>query len=145
MDLQKLIVALENATEGSDELDCKIWCGLNGKRFKESFLTYHRDLQCAYTEPPRRTRHVTRSGDILMYSRSIDAALLLVPVDHCWSVEGLSPGRQGMVRANATVWHRDDHPMTEDTIFEATPALAICIAALKARASISQERKDTEG
>lgn len=62
------------------------------------------------------------SGDLPHYTTSLDAALTLVPEGYCWSI-----GFAGRTIAN--VWK------TPTPSKGGTPALALCIAALKARES----------
>lgn len=67
-------------------------------------------------------------GDHPAYTASVDAALRLVPPHHLWQV------KQG-IECTAIVWRLetdyDDHPAP--TGYSTTyPALALCIAALKA-------------
>lgn len=58
------------------------------------------------------------------YTASIDAALTLVPEGADWNVGANPP--------SADIAHRAERWMT-DECFSATPAIALCIAALKAR------------
>lgn len=77
--MKDLIAALESATEPSIELDCKIWCELNGKKLKEFWVSEHfnDETGLAYTEPPKRTRIV--HSPIPKFTASIDAAVTLYP------------------------------------------------------------------
>jgi hypothetical protein len=63
------------------------------------------------------------------YTRSIDAALTLVPENGSWTVSGWQ-GVDGKHHARARL---DDHEDQLETRMVATPAIAICIAAMKAR------------
>ena len=63
------------------------------------------------------------------YTASIDAALMLVPKRHTWTL--YADGCAGVCPK------RDDDDLADGTIWAATPALALCAAALRAR---SKER-----
>ena len=71
-------------------------------------------------------------GDYLpAFTASLDAALTLVPEGLAWRVEPATPGYTdwGKYRAGVTTWEKPyDLPS-----YGATPAIALCIAALKAR------------
>ncbi len=123
-----LIARLEVATEGSHDLDYEIYRAVN--------------------EYARNWLHDYPPGDVPRFTRSVDAALSLLP-------EGMAVdilfGPAGLFN-EATVWRpvkgEDDQGRrtTSYEPFEAkanhdghlrqnTPALVVCIAAMKARAS----------
>lgn len=127
-----LIAKLEAATEGSPELDALIWCVLNGKKFKEAGQGYDGAPQAFYTEPPKRTQLVSSRGDVKPWTRSLDAALTLVG-DTTWNVGRLQkyeniPSPIPFAGRPICSWVGDGK-----TQWGATPALALTIAALKAR------------
>ncbi|WP_116970797.1 hypothetical protein [Blastomonas sp. UPD001] len=64
------------------------------------------------------------------YTASIDAAMQLVPPDREWSIEGYtcSGVRPDHVRASAWV-------LGSPRVFAATPAIALCAAAIRARSA----------
>ena len=64
----------------------------------------------------------------LHYTSSIDAALTLVPEGWCFRIEG-GPAFGGLASVG------DGHPLAGQTVSAATPALALCAAALRAIAS----------
>ncbi len=139
--MQDLIAILEAASGGSRELDREIaiklgyqyQIGLGLTNYVTGVDAAALDLQKLY---------------IARWTTSVDAALTLVPEGMCWDVwfdvrrpkgrvtVSIStpdyqykdmPGRDGAetVLVKGTVWRATQKP---------TPALAICIAALKARA-----------
>ena len=63
----------------------------------------------------------------LDYTRSIDAAMTLVPEDFDW--------RLGRTNSGLTIHAEVGGQAEEDMRFGATPALALCAAALRARAA----------
>lgn len=71
------------------------------------------------------------------YTSSIDAAVLLVPGDHAWRVsQAISNDPDKSFYFTASV----NHSVNKDTACPAVgvnPAVALCIAALKARAELS--------
>lgn len=60
------------------------------------------------------------------YSASLDAAMTLVPEGHVWTL--YSDGCAGVAP------RRDDDDLADASTWAATPALALCSAALRARA-----------
>lgn len=75
--------------------------------------------------------HPTASGDTPHYSASIDAALTLVPKGFAWTLA--SQGTTDF-RFFASVAFPDEDCDGTPTL-AATPAIALCIAALRARAA----------
>ena len=134
MPKDELIAALEKATGPDRELDARIWCLLNGKRYCGHCTPYGeregRFVQVEYTSPPKRTRQVTNFPLVphaLCVTSSIDDALTLVPSgkghDPWWMLKAAWRGK-----AKAEVWvDGRGKPFRGEA---ATPALAICIAAL---------------
>ena len=107
-DTQALIAKLEAATEGSRELDTEI-AEYIGKRW---------DNEDGF---PREYR----------FSRSLDAAVSLIPKEWVW---GLLPVA-GSIRWICYVreWLGEwPHLVSKADSWASTPALAICIAAIKA-------------
>ena len=108
-----LIARLEAATEGSRELDMEI--------FWRVFPEYERGKDPIW--------------HCLHYTTSIDAALTLVLRD--WRVEHL-----GESVLNWNMWECELHNRNEDAAIQgdaATPALALCITALRARTPPTEE------
>lgn len=120
-----LIAELERSTEGSKDLDMKI--------FWLQFPEYERGKQAIWHCPD--------------YTTSLDAALTLVP--RGWRRKILDwPDGIGPEKGGAKLeWLDSDgikRPVAiprEGWIWAATPALALCIAALKARQSQEVERE----
>lgn len=113
MTLTELIAKLEKAEKGSRELDVAIYVTI----FPFPCVELHPEAQRYFDE-----------GKAPHYTVSLDAALTLVPEKHFWCIE----------YANTDVF--DVLVKAEDSITGGwsqgkTPALALCIAALKAGAS----------
>lgn len=93
----------------------------------------------AATEPDRRLDvEIWNALNVAMlhYTGSIDAALMLVPPGWAWSVESSTEyGSYGGCSPNAPYdeWVHSD--MGGFAIYAATPAIALCISALRARAA----------
>jgi hypothetical protein len=68
------------------------------------------------------------------YTASLDAAELLIPSEHKWAVYG--GGYASVARWDGT---EADEEIDLDHVKAATPALALCAAALKARAASAGE------
>ena len=112
--MKDLIERLEKATEGSDALDAAIHRAVTGEVVIEG--------------PPFNMPVVMRGGNPVAIPRrscSLDAALTLVPEGREWSVMLDDLGYRAVVY---------DANNAQGEVFEgATPALALTIAALKAR------------
>ena len=81
------------------------------------------DMEIAKAVNPNATKNTVP----LPYSASIDAALTLVPEGWNWAVFG----RLDWPNQNAQVWHPQREASTNNGDAP-TPALALCIAALRA-------------
>lgn len=103
MQVDELVAKLQAATEGSRELDAAI-----GKAIGKIPVEWLDDFMPA---------------DIAQYSRSLDAALTLVPDRRGWSVQHLA-------QATAVVFGTE-----YIRTWANTAPLALCIAALKARSA----------
>lgn len=117
MTLSELIAALERADGPSRELDSAICAEMGLENWTAA--------EWAEAVSGVGREHWSIPGS-LPYTSSIDAALTLVPEGCYWAVY-----RSGM----AYVKPDEDGPQERDLAAAATPALALCIAALKARGS----------
>lgn len=119
--LARLIEKLEAASEGSRELD--LWIShLAGKHGS----TFHHNEAF---ERIQRGRKLLDMKWLPHYTTSLDTALSLVPEGKLWTVSNYN----GFGQCEA--WFDDGdfcHPA-------ATPALALCIAALKTRAALADK------
>ena len=144
-DLASLIAKLEAASEGSSELDWEIYLHATD-RGKSDFAKHKEQLilpwpqWIEYHPIELRLPHAYDCGK-RPYTRSIDAALTLVPEGVWWSLfrsgypTSNGPDR-GLFDARITSGQGKDDPKLGDQIgwgFSPSPALAICIAALRAR------------
>lgn len=114
MTLPELIAALEQAEGPSRELDCRIIGFLRGY---------------GGGDPSRWAQHV--QDDAPRYSSSVDSALTLVPEGRKWSVGTWS---QNFATVGAEPWMAAEVSVQHTS----TPAIALCIAALKARLATEQ-------
>lgn len=109
--MKELIARLERALEGSRQLDQLIYTAIDAPGLRES-----------------RDGEIVASPNIYSiqapeYSTSLDAAFELMPRQFSWTLNStIRFGCAAIIRGHQT--HEGD---------AATPALAICIAALKAR------------
>ena len=106
-DLAALIARLEAAERGSRALDIDIYYDALGNPDEVGFC-----------------KHCGSHRFVVMpeFTSSIEAALMLVPRDSMWDVESRGMAYVGPANAPSRQFHRG-----------ATPALALCIAALKQR------------
>lgn len=119
----KLIARLEAAAEGARELDVAIAKAVG-----------------AWRKPPPTV--VDPHWTALHYTTSLDAAMTLVPDQIECGTINFSRNKTGRQYCHTTLEQsadslgrdmRDDEPTEIEALNVATPALALCIAALKAR------------
>lgn len=126
-----LIERLSQATQGSWELSDKVLlaCGWTRRRVIDpgASADYGEDVEAWYWDDPDGNPMAT---DRPSPTESIDAALTLVPEGWAWIVESCQPYESEPVECSAAVWNCRAQPPVHDG---ATPALALCIAALRAR------------
>lgn len=130
--VKELLEKLEAATEGSKPLSAEVWCAAEGHEFIK-FDDYQVHFRDEDVLPGRPLSMSWNAMQAIPYTTSIDGALTLMP-------EGLSFGvhfikRDGEpLKYQAQVRRPGMLKPDEPKLFEAsTPALALCIAALKAR------------
>jgi hypothetical protein len=124
--LRGLIERLEAAQEGSRELDGRIQAAISWGSRPEAVIEFSSWGGFVVRIGDSRCLDEARGT----YTTSLDAALTLVPEGAWWHVQCLPNPHIADRRVSASVttyrlheWHHG-----------ATPALALCIAALKARA-----------
>lgn len=78
------------------------------------------------------------------YTQSLDAAVTLVPEGLGWTCGDHSPGGVHVGNYLASVW-KFDRATGLNMRFAKTPALALCAAALRARAALSPPTSPDEG
>jgi len=115
-DIATLIARLEAATAGSRELDSAISRAVGDVTAIELCTDHGRIVGCP------------------AFTASIDAALALVPEGKDWTV-----------RSCAVMAEVDIGEDEWISVNAATPALALCIAALRVRIQAAQERSDGPG
>ena len=140
MSLQELIARLEKATEGSRELDCRIWLALfdkpvmtdpggYGPRAHKPGYTPARQIwtdDWPYWNDSIQVRSVGDELDAPHFTTSIDDAMTLVPEG--WRIRLRMYGRKNRCELEmASDMRRQAFGV------QATAPLAICIAALKVR------------
>ena len=125
--LPAIIARLEAATTGSRILDAAVYEATRKRgTLKEEFA------RLASLPVPDYGRSVPIAESIPHYTTSLDAALTLVPVmngPRTWMLFGRTSSRYAVCEAKITA------PSREWQAFAQSPALALCIAALKARAA----------
>lgn len=133
MSYQDLIARLEKLPGPDRELDADIFRALGWRSFGGIFNQQ-------WWEGPSGER----CKAVPFFTASIDAALTLVPEGYCWlsrshdgskNLAGNGSGAGGFANVHA---NRDDAIFF--TAFAATPAIALCIAALKARQSLTSAK-----
>lgn len=132
--MDELIARIEAASGPDRELDCRILCADKNWHFRKMIV------------PENNASHVsfrTSDGDKSLYytpkyTASVDAALTLVPDGMLWMVTNTGvddPHKPDFSKATAVVadWRRSASEGGDRSA--ATPALALCAAALRARAT----------
>lgn len=151
MDKQALIelaTQCEAATGPDRELDCLIACRVNDiePKWQGKLLIAGEAGVIGSIDPGNHQRNFSCNrkadgpGSILAYTASLDAAMTLVPEGHGWlagwgQVTVAEPmGGAKITRHDRFIGYSENY----DTIADgegATPALALCAAALRARAA----------
>ena len=142
-ELLKLAERVEALSGPDREVDARIWCALNGKKYVSHWREYDGpNTRVEYIEPPKRTPFAS-STVALQWTASLDAAMTLVP--------GGENGRWNAGKFNVDPNKCSAQVAIEDEIFiergslgrgikvrasgtARTPALALCAAALRALA-----------
>lgn len=120
-EISELIERLEKATGPDREIDCAIKELLDPRYKPKDRVIYYGEAT---------GEHVGEDGQFYKapaYTASLDAALMLVPEDHPWAVGDLN--EDDFPWACVTNQHTVDFNGNGST-----PAVSMCIAALKARA-----------
>lgn len=129
-DLTDLIARLEAASEGSMAIDCEIAeaCGLvpEGMEPMGGF---------GFTYPVKGGFSSAVQYHPPAFSRSLDAALSLVPEGAVWKVFSDWPGDLYWAFVTTADWLPGDRESEYRSGGRAAPALALCIAALRARSA----------
>ncbi len=126
----------EQAAGADRALDVEILCAIHG-------FTIHKDSNPAngyfafWEGEPEKSRCVNSSSWDRV-TGSLDAAVMLVPKG--WIYE-LGRGESGTRRALCRMW--DERGISTGWAVAATTALALCAAALRARAAMAQPSRDT--
>jgi len=125
--VKDLIAKLEAATAGSRELDEELWVHLQDdpteyvrfiRKDTGQFHRWQHEETGVFVNAPK-------------YTTSLDAALTLVPEGYSWH---LSTTSRDVFDAWCMPWMDVDNPkLDKPWVPHFTPALAICITALKAR------------
>ncbi len=121
--MEDLIKSLEQAEQGSEALDKSIARHLG---FRIAATTGGPHIM--------RQNDDVASWDLPRYSRSLDAAVTLIPKGWRWEAADYGGNQDG---PRAALWHGIPAEHIDDVqhhgAFGETPALALCIAALRAR------------
>jgi len=73
--LTALLRKVEKADAGSPQLDAEIWCILKGVRYVDGFEYQYSDgTRAHYSQPGKRTVENSLPGQVLPWTRSLDAA-----------------------------------------------------------------------
>lgn len=150
IDLSDLIEKVERAEEGSAEIDGRIWCALNGKRFQSACKSTYGDIQVEFTEPPKRTWRCTHIDLVQNVSTSLDAITKLISKElpGWWWTTGdcsitshasIAPDRNGE-EAKLLFKKEFDEGFHADISQPTTPALALCVAFLRAQQARCKEK-----
>lgn len=79
MTIPELIERLELLDGPSPEIDARIWCYLNGKRYSDFYVSDRGEIQALFRDRPRTREQASRLGrDVQAYTASMDAAIALV-------------------------------------------------------------------
>jgi len=130
--LKDVIERLEEARAGSYDLDEMVAFALYGP----PVMVRLKDAPASMPDIPMYLHDDGVQGTALRVTQSLDGALALVPKGWSWSVAIDEHRLHPVVRLGRS------HPTNRTVAQEgATPALALCIAALKCRLSLQTEGK----
>lgn len=110
-------------TESLRTIDVAIWTALHGDEQYKSVISFHGDYAVRYYPGPPEAEYTK----LPRYTTSLDAAVSLIPTGHDWILEHVNGG--------LTIGCRVGHNDPDRTSWGDTAALAICAAALRARAA----------
>lgn len=131
-DLLKLAERVEALSGPDTEVDALIWCALNGKKYVSHWPEYSgHNTRVEYVEPPKRKTSVS-DDCALQWTTSLDAAMTLVERP-AWIRIDEWPDEYNAT--SASVQPIRDPQVASHCARAATPALALCAAALRARAA----------
>lgn len=134
--MKDLIGRLEQTAGPDRELDAFIWCADRGVE-----LARFDGIKVWYDEGKWKGRTITVATMLPLYTASIDTALTLVPEGFAW---GLRENRDcsgvaahALAQVSRVVWgeKNEEHFYSSFDSSHPTSAIALCIAALKARAT----------
>lgn len=134
-DTAGIIERLRDATGADRELDADIWVTAVGRAWCDTMRRWERVERAWPVQNGGRwcfwfeTEESTRGTDLIPYTASLDAALTLVPPDLTWALASREP--QDMAPTPWAIIGDRTRALGEAT--GATPAIALCIAALLAR------------
>jgi len=135
--MDELIARLEKATDGSADLDARIWLSIGG-------VTHEKQATWDAPIPLNEYALLSVEGEpSRQFTRNLHAAQGLVPKHErggwYWRV-GHGSANPGWAHLNK--FHPDHCDRADEiTAYAATPELALCIAALKARAALAAARR----
>ncbi len=130
-----IIERLEKATGADRRLDADMWPIVDPDGYRQTLA--HRQVMASLDlTPERQEREAFETTRLFApkFTASIDAALTLVPEGWAWFVERI----EGFTNGDARIWlpsqrTRGLRQENFDVRNVANPAIALCIAALKAR------------
>lgn len=148
--MEALIKELEEATAPSRELDAAIAV----TAFPEKYIHCDKPNKpgCVYINHNKTPYHGGDIGPISQcdaprFTASIDAALALVPEGWWWNVEDTRIGDMnwfGAYLSDCPLVDKDEPATHIPGSSSASPAIALCIAALKARAALSNGKGERD-
>lgn len=136
--MKDLIEMLEKATGPDRDIDLACHILLSGRKweFSQAWLNNRDIIHTAVTDEDREDMEVWGTLPhvrmLPRYTASLDAALTLVPSGHEWRAGDDLENRSAWASISDDVW---DEANGEIIAIGKTPAIALCIAALKARAA----------
>ena len=127
-DLDTLIAELEQASEGSRDLDARVALAAGWlRKFGDDGRTYWKHGDDSWLA-------ISDGGPDFYPTTSIDAALTLVPEGFVWGVgTDIDEGPSAVLTRYPADYKTGDGFEYHEHTTAATPPLALCIAALKAR------------
>lgn len=129
-EIEKLIERLERLTGPDREADVRVWSWLTKRNLEEKLIRWllsEGEIEEDYGRAAKKGLNCDIMVEVPHYTSSIDAALTLVPEGHSTTFHTSAKKTQALckVRGETVYW-------SEQQGEHKTPAIALCIAALRA-------------
>jgi hypothetical protein len=140
-DLESLIERLAALSGPDRRLDAEIACAIKFPHLRPAEPDDHKEHQRGYL--PSAGNIWCPTGFLMAdsYTSSIDAALTLVPEGLGIALDTRPHSQVTKLGSEALAWCSEDRDVPSVAVLGRTPAIALCIAALRARAQADEAER----